>query len=61
MSTHTSYTFELHIFKAYRTVDDILLLIEYVWLDSYSDMSVVYSKTIDPLVAWQDNIFNNYG
>ena len=29
--------FELHIFKAYRTVDDILLRIVYIWLDMYSD------------------------
>ena len=36
--------FELHIFKAYRTVDDILLRIVYIWLDMYSDIDI--SKTI---------------
>ena len=42
--------FKLHIFKAYRTFDDILLRIVYIWLDMYSAIDV-YSKTIDTMVA----------
>ena len=50
--------FELHIFKAYRAVDDIILLIACIWLDMYSDIDMypvspplkytppMYSKTI---------------
>ena len=43
--------FELHIFKAYRTVGDILLRIVYIWLDMYSDIDMYYGETIDPMVA----------
>ena len=44
--------FELHVFKAYRIVDDILLRIAYVWFDMYSDI-------VKPLIQWllKENIF----